>query len=68
MPPGGKLLSRCKTTADFKADFDLLKKYTSIVRTYAAVDGAEENNFCQTAKEILPAVKDAGMKVILGVW
>lgn len=58
----------CKTTADYTADFSALKPYTSIVRTYAAVDGAVPENPCPVAEQILPAAAQAKVKVILGVW
>ena len=58
----------CKTTADYVADFSALKPYTSIVRTYSAVDGAVPENPCQVAEQILPAAAQAKIKVILGVW
>lgn len=58
----------CKTTADYAADFSALKPYTSIVRTYSAVDGAVPENPCQVAQQILPAAAEAKVKVILGVW
>ena len=58
----------CKTTADYAADFAALKPYTSIVRTYSAVDGAVPENPCPVAQEILPAAAEANIKVVLGVW
>jgi glucan 1,3-beta-glucosidase len=58
----------CKTQADYEADFDALKPYTSIVRTYSAVDGAVPENPCQVAQQILPAAATKGIKVILGMW
>ncbi|KAF7899511.1 hypothetical protein EAF00_003847 [Botryotinia globosa] len=53
----------CKFTADYEADFDTISKGSSarIVRGYAASD-------CDTAKEILPAAKSKGFKVVLGIW
>jgi len=51
----------CKFQADYEADFAVLKDTSTLVRGYAASD-------CDTAKEILPAAKSAGFKVILGIW
>jgi len=59
---------QCKTQADYEADLDALKPYTSIVRTYSAVDGAEPDKPCQVAQYILPAATNKQMKVILGMW
>lgn len=57
----------CKTQEDFTADFAVLKQYTSIVRTYSAVDQATQPT-CYVPGAILPAAKAAGIKVILGLW
>jgi glucan 1,3-beta-glucosidase len=51
----------CKQTSDYEADFDQLKSLTTLVRTYSASD-------CNTAKNIIPAAKAKGFKVVLGVW
>jgi glucan 1,3-beta-glucosidase len=52
----------CKTQSDWAADFKAIGTVGSkVVRTYSASE-------CDTAKEILPAAKAAGFKVILGVW
>ncbi|KAL1973551.1 hypothetical protein VTN31DRAFT_6186 [Thermomyces dupontii] len=51
----------CKSTADFEKDFDTLKGISKLVRTYSASD-------CNTAKNIIPAAKSKGFKVVLGVW
>ncbi|KAI9790536.1 MAG: glycoside hydrolase 3 protein [Peltula sp. TS41687] len=51
----------CKTTADYEADFDALKGYSTLVRGYAADD-------CNFAQQVLPAAKNKGFKVILGIW
>lgn len=51
----------CKSTADFEKDFDVLKGLSTLVRTYSASD-------CNTAKNIIPAAKAKGFKVVLGVW
>ncbi len=51
----------CKFQADYAADFKTLGGTSKLVRGYAASD-------CDAAKEILPAAKAAGFKVILGIW
>lgn len=51
----------CKQTSDYEADFNALKSYTSLVRTYSAFQ-------CNTSQNILPAAASAGFKVLLGVW
>ena len=51
----------CKVTDDYKADFDALKSVATLVRTYSSSD-------CDTAKNIIPAAKEKGFKVVLGVW
>lgn len=51
----------CKTAKDYGADFKVIGEHSKLVRTYAA-------DQCDTAKEILPAAKAAGFKVILGIW
>lgn len=53
--------SSCKSTEDFKKDFDALKDLSTLVRTYSASN-------CDTAKNIIPAAKEKGFKVVLGVW
>jgi glucan 1,3-beta-glucosidase len=53
--------SSCKTADDYKKDFDAIKHLTTLVRTYSASD-------CDTAKNIVPAAKAKGFKVVLGVW
>ena len=60
----------CKTKEDFIEDFKVLQgaavpaKY---VRTYSAVDQAVEPT-CYVPGAILPAAKETGMEVILGLW
>lgn len=49
----------CKYTADYEADFDTLQ--IGLVRTYSSND-------CNTAEQILPAAKNKGIQVMLGVW
>ncbi|KAL2795783.1 1,3-beta-glucanosyltransferase Bgt1 [Aspergillus keveii] len=51
----------CKSVADYKKDFDAIKHLTTLVRTYSASN-------CDTAKNIIPAAKAKGFKVVLGVW
>ncbi len=53
----------CKFQADYAADFATISADSSakLVRVYAASD-------CDTAKQILPAAKAVGFKVILGIW
>ncbi|KAF9889759.1 glycoside hydrolase 3 protein [Aspergillus nanangensis] len=51
----------CKTTNDYKLDFETIGHLTTMVRTYSAKD-------CNTAEAIIPAAKDKGFKVVLGVW
>ncbi|KAI5207346.1 putative glucan 1,3-beta-glucosidase [Aureobasidium subglaciale] len=53
----------CKYQVDYEADFDAIKTHSgsTIVRIYSAND-------CNTAQQILPAARNKGFKVILGVW
>ena len=53
----------CKTQADFEADFVAIAANSAakVVRIYAAAD-------CDTAKNILPAAKNKGFQVVLGIW
>ncbi|KAK9481101.1 glycoside hydrolase superfamily [Lipomyces japonicus] len=51
----------CKTTEDYLADFNTIGAYSNIVRVYAASD-------CNTLQYILPAVKQAGVQLVVGVW
>lgn len=51
----------CKETVDFEKDLDILKPYSTTIRTYATSD-------CNTMKNIMPAVKKKGFKIILGMW
>lgn len=54
--------SSCKSTPDFEADFDALKQVNSTtVRTYSA-------SSCNCSTQIIPAAKNKGFKVVLGVW
>ncbi|KAI7331308.1 putative glucan 1,3-beta-glucosidase [Hortaea werneckii] len=53
----------CKYTNDYEKDFDAIKSNTgsTIVRGYAA-------SGCNAAQQILPAAKNKGFQVVLGVW
>ncbi|KAF2197918.1 glucan 1,3-beta-glucosidase-like protein [Delitschia confertaspora ATCC 74209] len=53
----------CKTTKDYEQDFDAISSNSGIkmVRGYAAQD-------CDFAKNVLPAAKSKGFKVMLGIW
>lgn len=51
----------CKTTEDYKQDFEAIKHLTKLVRTYSASN-------CDTAKNIVPAAKAKGFEVVLAVW
>ncbi|KAI8632771.1 glycoside hydrolase family 17 protein [Xylariaceae sp. FL1651] len=53
----------CKEASDYVADFKAIGSQTEskLVRIYAASD-------CDVAKLILPAAKDAGFQVVLGIW
>jgi glucan 1,3-beta-glucosidase len=53
----------CKTVQDYKDDFDAIYSNTGakLVRGYAAHD-------CDFAKNALPAAKEKGFKVMLGIW
>ena len=51
----------CKSTQDYELDLEALKSRTSMVRGYEASE-------CNFAKNILPAAKSKGFKVIIGIW
>ncbi|KAK3672578.1 glycoside hydrolase 3 protein [Recurvomyces mirabilis] len=53
----------CKYTQDYEDDFSAIQAASgsTLVRGYAASD-------CNCAQQILPAAKNKGFKVILGVW
>ena len=52
----------CKMTSDYADDFTALKSTGSkLVRTYQSYG-------CNTSTAIIPAAKDAGFKVLLGIW
>lgn len=60
--------NKCKTSSDYAVDFEAILKNTdaTLIRTYSNTD--QFGNACDTASEILPAAKDAGLKVLLGMW
>jgi glucan 1,3-beta-glucosidase len=53
----------CKVQGDYEADFDAIRENagSTIVRVYSAAD-------CDVVRQILPAAKNKGFQVILGVW
>lgn len=51
----------CKAQSDYEADFDKLSPLSKLVRIYSASD-------CNSAKNIVPAAKAKGFKVVLAVW
>jgi len=51
----------CKSTDDYKTDLDTIKILSTTIRVYATSD-------CETMQHLMPAVKDKGFKVVLGVW
>jgi glucan 1,3-beta-glucosidase len=51
----------CKSTSDYEADFDALKGLSTLVRTYSGTE-------CKAPQNILPAAKNKGFKVVLGMW
>lgn len=53
----------CKTQQDYADDFDAIKSASgsTLVRGYAASD-------CNMAKNALPAAKEKGFQVVLGIW
>lgn len=54
---------KCKTQQDYELDFDTLQQASGskLVRGYAAHD-------CDFAKNALPAAKNKGFQVVLGIW
>jgi len=58
----------CKKQSDFEADFAAITDNTQskLVRTYSSSDSY--GNLCNTPSEILPAAKNAGVQVLLGMW
>lgn len=61
---------KCKSVADYEADFDALKSQagSTIVRTYSVLDVNVPEYPCDVAATILPAVQAKNFKVILGLW
>lgn len=51
----------CKSASDYATDFEKLKGYTNIVKTYAVSD-------CNTLQVLGPAAEEAGFQVIFGIW
>lgn len=53
----------CKVQGDYEADFDAIHEASgaTIVRVYSAAD-------CDVVRQILPAAKNKGFEVVLGVW
>jgi glucan 1,3-beta-glucosidase len=53
----------CKKQSDFDADLKAIAAASNakVVRTYAASD-------CNSTEFLLPAAKDNGFQVILGIW
>ncbi|KAG1703845.1 hypothetical protein DVH05_006854 [Phytophthora capsici] len=52
---------KCKTASEMQKDLYALKGVTDKVRIYSLID-------CNQAEIILPAAKNAGLKVDLGIW
>lgn len=52
---------KCKTMAEVQADMYSIKAISDRVRIYSLVD-------CDQALMVLPAAKNAGLKVALGIW
>ncbi|KAI9845310.1 MAG: glycoside hydrolase 3 protein [Sclerophora amabilis] len=58
---GDETSTYCKTKSDYVKEFEAIKSQTTLVRGYDASD-------CDFAREALPAAKQTGFKVILGIW
>lgn len=58
----------CKKQSDFESDFAAITGNTqsTLIRTYSSSDSY--GNQCNTPSEVLPAAKNAGVKVLLGMW
>lgn len=58
----------CKKQADFEEDFKAItdNTHSTLVRTYSSSDTF--GNLCNTPSEILPAAKNSGVQVLLGMW
>lgn len=51
----------CKVASDYATDFENLKGYTNIVKTFAVSD-------CNTLQVLGPAAEEAGFQVMFGIW
>lgn len=51
----------CKSTSEYETDFQTLKAYSTIVKTYAVSD-------CNTLQNLGPAAEEAGFQLMLGIW
>jgi len=51
----------CKDTDDYRKDLDTISSLSKTIRVYAVSD-------CSTMEMLMPAVKEKGFKVVLGVW
>ncbi|TDH67818.1 hypothetical protein CCR75_009185 [Bremia lactucae] len=60
-PDWAPTASKCKTASEVQKDMFALKGITDKVRIYSLVD-------CNQAELVLPAAKNAGLKVHLGIW
>lgn len=51
----------CKKQSDYEADMDTIKEKSTMIRGYSVTQ-------CDFARNALPAAKNKGFKMILGVW
>jgi glucan 1,3-beta-glucosidase len=51
----------CKNQAAYEADLATLKSTSTLIRVYAAGD-------CNATEHLMPAIKNYGFKVVLGIW
>ena len=60
--------NKCKVSDDYAKDFEAIKANSEakLIRTYSNTDSF--GNPCDTAGQILPAAKDAGLQVLVGMW
>lgn len=58
----------CKSQSDFENDFRAVTGNTqsTLVRTYSSSDSS--GTFCNTPSKVLAAARNAGVKVLLGMW
>lgn len=58
----------CKTQSDFEADFKSItgNSQSTLIRTYSSSD--QYGNPCNTPSQVLPAAKNQGVQVLLGMW